>query len=160
MTTKGAWYPKGIRPQARETAKAAAKRAGVSIGQWVESLILRHTQAAAPESRHTPELEMIAGEETAKKKKEGGGYPPLPPRRIHRQMRWLAGGSLVTLIFLIAGFGFFWIGQREAPPPEIGDTIASSEEAAAESAAALSRASLNEIPVSYTHLTLPTIYAV
>src|SRR5476651_2208479 len=34
------WSVKGIRPEARETAKEAARRSGVSLGEWLNSVIL------------------------------------------------------------------------------------------------------------------------
>ena len=39
------WQVKGIDPEARETAREAARRSGVSVGQWLNSVIL--DQAAA-----------------------------------------------------------------------------------------------------------------
>jgi localization factor PodJL len=35
------WSVKGIRPEARETAKQAARRSGVSLGEWLNSVILQ-----------------------------------------------------------------------------------------------------------------------
>src|SRR5664279_861623 len=37
------WSVKGIRPEARETAREAARRSGMSLGDWLNSVIL--TQA-------------------------------------------------------------------------------------------------------------------
>ena len=34
------WSVKGIRPEARETAKEAARRSGVSLGEWLNSVII------------------------------------------------------------------------------------------------------------------------
>lgn len=34
------WSVKGIRPEARETARAAARRSGMSLGEWLNSVIL------------------------------------------------------------------------------------------------------------------------
>src|SRR5882757_11121388 len=34
------WSVKGIRPEARETAKEAARRSGMSLGEWLNSIIL------------------------------------------------------------------------------------------------------------------------
>src|SRR5450755_3790576 len=34
------WSVKGIRPEARETAKEAARRSGMSLGEWLNSVIL------------------------------------------------------------------------------------------------------------------------
>ena len=34
------WSVKGIRPEARETVKEAARRSGVSLGEWLNSVII------------------------------------------------------------------------------------------------------------------------
>ena len=34
------WSVKGIRPEARETAREAARRSGMSLGDWLNSVIL------------------------------------------------------------------------------------------------------------------------
>src|SRR5215831_18922194 len=34
------WHVKGINPQARETAREAARRSGMSVGQWLNAVIL------------------------------------------------------------------------------------------------------------------------
>ncbi len=39
MTTGGPWSVKGIQPQARETAKIAARRSGMTLGEWLNSAI-------------------------------------------------------------------------------------------------------------------------
>jgi localization factor PodJL len=38
------WGVKEIRPEARETAKEAARRSGMSLGDWLDSVILRQAQ--------------------------------------------------------------------------------------------------------------------
>ncbi len=140
MTTQGAWYPKGVGPEARRAAKEAAKRAGVPIGQWVEAMILRHTRSPGLKTRKAPEFELLSREEPMEEM-GSGRYPAPPPRRIHRQLRWLAGGSLVTLIFLIVGFGLFWIGQQqEAQPQRTADVQAKPSPPTD-----LSQATLNQI---------------
>ena len=35
------WSVKGIDPEAREAAKVAARRAGMTLGEWLNSLILQ-----------------------------------------------------------------------------------------------------------------------
>ena len=37
------WSVKGIRPEARETAREAARRSGMSLGDWLNSVILNST---------------------------------------------------------------------------------------------------------------------
>jgi localization factor PodJL len=34
------WQVKGVRPQARETAREAARRSGMSVGEWLDNIIL------------------------------------------------------------------------------------------------------------------------
>jgi len=43
------WSVKGIRPEARETARQAARRSGLSLGEWLNSVIL---QQAAQDGLH------------------------------------------------------------------------------------------------------------
>ena len=38
------WSVKGIRPEARETAKEAARRSGMSLGEWLNSVILQQAE--------------------------------------------------------------------------------------------------------------------
>src|ERR1700704_462345 len=39
MTTGLSWQVEGVRPQARETAQEAARRSGMSVGEWLDSVI-------------------------------------------------------------------------------------------------------------------------
>ena len=41
------WSVKGIRPEARETAREAARRSGMSLGDWLNSVILQQARKAA-----------------------------------------------------------------------------------------------------------------
>jgi localization factor PodJL len=45
------WSVKGIRPEVRKTAKEAARRSGMSLGDWLNSVIL---QQAAPQGLQAP----------------------------------------------------------------------------------------------------------
>jgi localization factor PodJL len=40
MSFKVPWHVKGVRPEARDSARAAARQAGVSVGEWLNSMIL------------------------------------------------------------------------------------------------------------------------
>ncbi len=43
------WSEKGIRPEARETAKEAARRSGMSVDDWLNSIILQKAaETSAP----------------------------------------------------------------------------------------------------------------
>jgi localization factor PodJL len=48
------WSVKGIRPEARETAREAARRSGMSLGQWLNTVIL---EQAADEGLRAPGYE-------------------------------------------------------------------------------------------------------
>ena len=47
------WNVKGIWPEARETAKEAARRSGMSLGEWLNSVILHQ---AAEDGVQSPSL--------------------------------------------------------------------------------------------------------
>src|SRR5689334_14223979 len=46
------WHVKGIAPGARETARAAARRSGQSVGQWLNSMILDRAAAEGVPPAH------------------------------------------------------------------------------------------------------------
>src|SRR6185437_8841298 len=62
------WNVAGIPPEAREAARAAARREGLSVGEWMTRRILR-SFSDAPEDM-TPTREQWSG--------NGGGYTPEP----------------------------------------------------------------------------------
>src|SRR5882762_8848865 len=43
------WSVKGIRPEARETAREAARRSGMSLGDWLNSVILHQAAHDTPD---------------------------------------------------------------------------------------------------------------
>src|SRR3954468_12833869 len=45
------WHVKGVRQRARETAREAARRSGLSVGEWLDSLII---ESAVDESAASP----------------------------------------------------------------------------------------------------------
>ena len=47
------WSVKGIRPEARETAREAARRSGMSLGEWLNSVILQQAAEDGVQSRRT-----------------------------------------------------------------------------------------------------------
>jgi localization factor PodJL len=47
------WSVKGIRPEARETAKEAARRSGMSLGEWLNSVILHQAAEDGVASSHS-----------------------------------------------------------------------------------------------------------
>ncbi len=46
------WSVKGIEPEVREAAKHAAKRAGMTLGEWLNSVILEQNEQAPGEPDH------------------------------------------------------------------------------------------------------------
>ena len=38
------WSVKGIRPEARESAREAARRSGMSLGEWLNNVILEQAE--------------------------------------------------------------------------------------------------------------------
>ena len=55
------WHVEGVRPDAREVARDAARRSGLSVGEWLNSLIIdaaAHDDLAAGDDRepvpHSP----------------------------------------------------------------------------------------------------------
>src|SRR3979411_2909010 len=49
MTSGVPWQVEGVRPQARETAQEAARRAGMSVGEWLDAVISDSAQGEADE---------------------------------------------------------------------------------------------------------------
>src|SRR5215472_17714244 len=57
------WHVKGVRPEVREVARSAARRCGLSVGAWLNSLIVNaavHRDAAAPGYRPPAPLDPAA----------------------------------------------------------------------------------------------------
>jgi localization factor PodJL len=58
MRFGGKWNVRGVRPQARNTAREAARRSGVSVGEWLDNVILERAAAEGlapgqyPPARH------------------------------------------------------------------------------------------------------------
>jgi localization factor PodJL len=51
------WSVKGIEPDVREAAKQAARRSGMTLGEWLNSTILGQAEEAQDEAhdvRHAP----------------------------------------------------------------------------------------------------------
>jgi localization factor PodJL len=54
------WELKGLRPRARETAQAAARRAGMSVGEWLDTVIL----SSADDDQDGPERNSAASDKS------------------------------------------------------------------------------------------------
>ena len=55
MTSGAPWSVKGIDPKAREIAKDLARRSGMTLGEWLNQMILDDGAAPAPLSASAPE---------------------------------------------------------------------------------------------------------
>lgn len=55
MTAAGPWSVKGIDPKARELAKDLARRSGMTLGEWLNHMIVDGEEEAAPEAMEPPE---------------------------------------------------------------------------------------------------------
>jgi localization factor PodJL len=51
MKTGTPWSVKGIEPEAREAAKDAARRSGLTLGEWLNSTILERAEAGSTKPR-------------------------------------------------------------------------------------------------------------
>ncbi len=95
MVTQSPWSVKGVDPEAREAAKIAARRAGLTVGQWLNQTIrtaaaeqLIGQKPAAP--RHTPNPDPQPAPGYAAPGYAAPGYaapppPPYPPQQPYGQ---------------------------------------------------------------------------
>ena len=83
--------------------------------------------------------------------------PPLPQTARVNHSRFK--GVAISLSFAVVLGGFVWVFASQNPgsekPPETGTKIVDSQ-----APPSLTTSTINPVPVSYTHLTLPTIYSV
>ena len=56
------WSLKGIRPEARETAEAAARRSGMSLGEWLNSVIIQQAEQVGVQSPPLADDEFHGGD--------------------------------------------------------------------------------------------------
>lgn len=118
------------------------------VGQWVDAAILSQagqaeTRANAPSTADKRAAKKSAAKKSAAEKSaptlkevfsepqfesqdvsgpENMGYAAPPICLFRRKLRWLAAGSLVFLLFLVAAAGLFWIVERTAPSTQIAGT--------------------------------------
>ena len=59
------WSVKGIRPEARETAREAARRSGMSLGNWLNSVILQQAEEDGLHPAHDHDDDEVYADELA-----------------------------------------------------------------------------------------------
>ena len=57
MKSNAPWSVKGIERDARETAKEAARREGMTVGEWLNQMIYSQAEGGAPGARSDTEVE-------------------------------------------------------------------------------------------------------
>ena len=65
MTSDMTWQARGARPQPLEAAREAARRSGMSVGEWLDSVILQSArqEGATPARRSDDDRRQEAGTE-------------------------------------------------------------------------------------------------
>ena len=92
------WEVSGVRPQARQTARDAARRAGMSIGEWLDSVISASAQADETAVGRTAERDVNPkGDERGEKRSQTGTDRNLA--ELHQQLDNLGRrlGHMTTL---------------------------------------------------------------
>ncbi|MFN4141825.1 MAG: hypothetical protein ACK4HL_08265, partial [Aestuariivirga sp.] len=80
------WSVKGIEPEVREVAKDAARRAGMTLGEWLNSVILEQNEQADARPQHAPApVERFTGREASPERHEAS--PPPAARRDENTLR-------------------------------------------------------------------------
>ena len=51
------WNVRGVRPEAQETALEAARRSGLSIGDWLNSVIIDSVEVSGSQPKRRPDLD-------------------------------------------------------------------------------------------------------
>jgi localization factor PodJL len=65
------WHVKGIPPGARETAREAARRSAMSVGQWLNSVILGHAAVQGVNAIQAPPQRVAPTHDQPKPQGEG-----------------------------------------------------------------------------------------
>src|ERR1700748_1779998 len=69
MTAGGPWSVKGIDPKAREIAKDLARRSGMTLGEWLNQMILDDSEEESAERK----LAAVGSERRARLRSVQGG---------------------------------------------------------------------------------------
>jgi localization factor PodJL len=82
MATSLPWSVKGVDPRTRDAAKAAARRAGMTLGEWLDSKIREEADAEAPAAapEEAEQLDISALSERLARLSQGEMQTATPPR--------------------------------------------------------------------------------
>jgi len=80
MATSLPWSVKGVDPRTRDAAKAAARRAGMTLGEWLDSKIREEAGEAVPASDEGDEQDIVALSQRLARLSQGGMQTAAPPR--------------------------------------------------------------------------------
>ena len=130
------WSVKGIRPEARETTREAARRSGVSLGEWLNSVILQQAEdedmrvrfrvdGVLYEAARVPKrmaqavisrIKIMSSLDIAEKRvpQDGRVSVTVEDRRVDLRVTTLPtqrGGPAMPLIFSGSAWIFFWISR-------------------------------------------------
>ena len=137
MKSGALWSVKGVRPEARETAREAARRSGLSVGQWLNSAIIESAgeDSSAPSHRLadrpardtigalTSRLDELA-EQIDLMAQRGGEAPATSGRDTDQEIgRRDVAPALRALEARLATLGRAPDPQSEAIPNRLGDAI-------------------------------------
>ncbi len=75
MSVDSLWNVRGVRREARETARLAARRAGMSVGEWLNSVILDAMEAENPPADGDREDPARATSASFRPRHSQGGFP-------------------------------------------------------------------------------------
>ena len=59
------WSVKGVRPEIRETAREAARRSGMSLGEWLNTVIIEQAEEAIRAPGHEDDDDDVYADELA-----------------------------------------------------------------------------------------------
>jgi len=79
MATSLPWSVKGVDPRTRDAAKAAARRAGMTLGEWLDNKIREEAGESAPAANDAEEQSIVALSERLARLSQGGMQTAAPP---------------------------------------------------------------------------------
>lgn len=80
MATSLPWSVKGVDPRTRDAAKTAARRAGMTLGEWLDSKILEEAGEPVGAANHAEEQDIVALSERLARLSQGGMQTAAAPQ--------------------------------------------------------------------------------